>query len=151
MRLQPLYHARLETSERWSVQLGGPHGSERQSLLFAHGRSEGQVAATLRAVNFPRQRADETLLPDFRGVLETDDGATILFTWHGFGTTADDGVRRLVGAVTHISDDERYSRLNGAICTLVGAVQARSDGSGLDVALEVAELLWEPPQRGSAA
>lgn len=83
MRLEPLYRARFETPESWSVELSGPHGLERQNLLFAQGRCEGQIAASLRAVNFPRRRADATLLPDFRGVLQTDDGATILFEWQG--------------------------------------------------------------------
>ena len=83
MRLEPLYRARFTTPERWSVELRGPHGTEAQSLLFAEGRCEGRVAARLRAANFPRRRTDDTLTPDFRGVLETDDGATILFTWQG--------------------------------------------------------------------
>jgi hypothetical protein len=30
-----------------------------------------------------RQRADGALVPEFRGVLETDDGATILCEWQG--------------------------------------------------------------------
>jgi hypothetical protein len=145
MRLVALYHARFETPESWSVELSGPHGLERQNLLFAQGRCEGQIAASLRAVNFPRRRADATLLPDFRGVLETDDGATILFEWQGFGTTDDDGVRRLVGAVTHVSDDERYRRLNSVVCPLAGTVQPRATGTGFDVTLEVAELVWEAP------
>jgi hypothetical protein len=114
-------------------------------LLIAQGRCEGQIAASLRAMNFPRSRADDTLLPDFRGVLQTDDGATILFTWTGFGTTSQDGVRRLVGAVTHISDDARYRRLNTVLCPLVGTVHPRAEGSGFDVVLEVAELVWEAP------
>jgi hypothetical protein len=149
MRLRPLYRARFETPESWSVRLTGPSGSEHHNLLFAHGRCEGLVAASLRAMNFPRSRADETLLPDFRGVLETDDGATILFTWQGFGTTAEDGVRRLVGAVTHVSDDERYRRLNSVVCPLAGTVEPRAEGSGFDVLLEVAELVWEVPGEGT--
>ena len=71
MRLEPLYRARFTTPERWSVELRGPHGTEAQSLLFAEGRCEGRVAARLRAANFPRRRTDDTLTPDFRGVLET--------------------------------------------------------------------------------
>jgi len=80
VRLEPLYRARFTTPERWSVELTGPHGAEVQNLLFAEGRCEGRVAASLRAANFPRRRVDETLLPDFRGALTTDDGATILFS-----------------------------------------------------------------------
>jgi hypothetical protein len=144
VRLEPLYRARFTTPERWSVELRGPHGSEAQNLLFAQGRCEGRVAATLRAANFPRRRVDETLLPDFRGVLETDDGATILFSWQGFGLTAPDGVNQLVGAMTHVSDDERYRWLNDIVCALAGAVEPRADGSGLDVVVDVAQLVWEP-------
>ena len=143
MRLEPLYRARFTTPESWSVELSGPHGSEAHNLLFAQGRCEGQVTASLRAVNFPRRRADGTLMPDFRGVLETDDGATILFTWTGFGRTRE-GVRQLVGSMTHLSDDERYVRLNDAVCAVTGVVEPRPDGHGLDVVIDVAEIVWEP-------
>ncbi len=34
------------------------------------------------------------------------------FTWHGYGHTAAEGVRQLVGATTHFADDERYRWLN---------------------------------------
>ena len=105
MRLEPLYRARFTTPERWSVELRGPHGAEAQNLLFAEGRCEGRVAASLRAANFPRRRADDTLTPDFRGVLETDDGATILFTWQGYGRTS--GRRR---PAARRSDDARQPR-----------------------------------------
>ena len=46
-----------------------------------------------RAANYPRRRTDGTLTPDFRGVLETDDGATILFAWQGYGRAAKKTVR----------------------------------------------------------
>jgi Protein of unknown function (DUF3237) len=145
MRLEPLYRVRFTTPERWSVELSGPHGTEAQNLLFAHGRCEGQVAGTLRAANFPRRRVDDALLPDFRGVVETDDGATILFEWSGVGTTAEDGVRRLVGSISHVTGDERYRALNDTIGTVAGVVEPRAEGTGFDVVLEIARLVWEPP------
>ena len=145
MRLKPLYRARFTTPERWSVELEGPHGSEAQKLLFAEGRCEGRVVASLRAANFPRRRADDTLTPDFRGVLETDDGATILFAWQGYGRTGADGVRQLVGAMTHLSDAERYRWLNEVICTVTGVVETRADGQGSEVRLDISELVWESP------
>ncbi len=144
MRLEPLYQARFSTPERWSVELRGPHGSEAQNLLFAQGRCEGRVAASLRAANFPRRRADDTLIPDFRGVLETDDGATILFAWHGYGVTAADGAHQLVGTMTHLSEDERYARLNEVICAVNGIVEPRLEGPGFEVVLDISELVWEP-------
>jgi hypothetical protein len=137
MRLEPLYRARFTTPERWTVDLVGARGTEAQSLLFARGRCEGRVTASLRAANFPRRRVDDTLTPDFRGVLETDDGATLLFTWHGYARAASGGIRQLVGAMTHISDDERYDWLNTVICTVTGIVEPRDDGHGSEVALEV--------------
>lgn len=145
MRLERLYGARFTTPERWGVELGGPHGNETHDLLFAEGRCEGRIVASLRAANFPRRRVDDTLTPDFRGVLETDDGATILFSWHGYGTTAADGTRQLVGSMTHLSDDGRYRWLNQVICAVAGVVEPRGDGGGLDVVLEISELVWEAP------
>ena len=77
--------------------------------------------------------------------MQTDDGATILFTWQGYGITATDGVNRLVGAMTHVSDDERYGWLNTVVCAVAGVVEPRATGPQLDVVLDVSQLVWEPP------
>jgi len=151
MKLEPLYRARFTTPERWSVELHGPYGSENQNLLFAQGRCEGRVEGTLRAANSPRRRIDGTLAPDFRGVVETSDGAAILFSWHGYALPPADGVRRLVGAMTHVSDDARYAWLNTVICTVTGIVEPRPDGNGTDGSMEVAALVWEPLTKWRAA
>ena len=135
MRLEPLYRVRLTTPERWSVALSGESGSEAQSFLVAEGRCEGGVSGRFRAANFPRTRVDGTLLPDFRGVVETDDGAALLFTLRGYFRPATGG---LVGSMTHVTGDERYTRLNDVVCAVAGEV-------GPDqVVLDVAELRWEP-------
>ena len=144
MKLEPLYRARFSTTDRWSVKLGGADGTEAQNLLFVSGRVEGAISGSLRASNFPRRRADGVVTPDFRGVLQTDDGATILFTWQGFGTSVD-GVNQLVGAMTHVSDDERYRWLNTVLCTVAGIVEPRAGGAGLDVVLDVSQLVWQRP------
>lgn len=81
MRLEPLYRVTFTTPESWSVELGGDRGDEGRSFLIAEGRAEGRLSARYRGANFTRRRVDGTLTPDFRGVLETDDGATILFAW----------------------------------------------------------------------
>ena len=99
MRLEPLYRATFTTPESWSVELAGPRGTEGQSFLIAEGRSTGRLSARLRAANFPRQRVDGTLLPDFRGALDTDDGATILFSWSGYARAARGDVSELVGGI----------------------------------------------------
>lgn len=145
MRLEPLYRARFAATDRWSVELGGADGTEAQNLLFVEGRCDGQITGALRASNFPRRRADSVLMPDFRGVVETDDGATILFAWHGYGITAPDGINRLVGAMTHVSDDERYGWLNTVVCIVAGILEPRTADSGLDVVVDVSQLVWEQP------
>jgi hypothetical protein len=142
MRLERLYNASFTTPESWRVGLDGPFGSEEQNFLIAEGRSEGRLSARLRGANFPRRRADGTLLPDFRGVLETDDGATILYSWTGYARASGDGMRELVGGISHLSDDPRYAWLNNAYCALVGEVRPRSSG-GFDVVFEVSEIVWE--------
>lgn len=143
MRLGPLYRCTFAPTESWSVELSGGGGIEGQGFLLVEGRSEGRLSARLRAANYPRQRTDGTLTPDFRGVLETDDGAVILFAWHGYGRATKGGSRQLLGSITHLSEDHRYSWLNEAICVLTGEVRPRADGR-FDVVLEVSELIWEP-------
>jgi len=143
MRLEPLYRVEFTTQEAWSVEVDGEHGTEGQSFLIVEGRSKGRISARFRASNFPRRRTDGTLTPDFRGVLETEDGAVILFAWNGYGRTNEDGVRQLVGTITHTTADARYLWLNSAIGSVSGQVRARDDGQ-LDVVLDIAELVWEP-------
>jgi hypothetical protein len=138
VRLEPLYRCTFAPTEHWDIDLEG----EGQGFLLVEGRSEGRLAARLRAANYPRRRSDGTTLPDFRGVLETDDGATVLFEWHGYGRLAGDG-RQLVGSIAHLSDDDRYRWLNTALCVLTGEVRPRREG-GFEVVLNVAELVWEP-------
>lgn len=144
MRLEPLYRATFTTPERWGVEIAGSHGSEGQDFLIAEGRLEGRLSARLRAANFPRRRVDDVTLPDFRGALETDDGATILFSWQGYGRPVSGGGRELVGSVTHATGDERYAWLNDTVCALVGELRPRVGEDGFDVVLDIAEVVWEP-------
>ena len=60
-------------------------------------------------------------------MIESDDGPTIMFEWHGYGRAYPPGRRQIVGAVFHLSDAERYRRLNDAVCVCVGEVRASSD------------------------
>ena len=143
MRLDPFYRVTFTTPESWSVTREGMSGTEGQNFLIAEGRAEGRLSGRYRAANFPRRRVDGALEPEFRGVLETDDGATILFHWEGLATLTDAGMRRLLGMAQHTSNDERYSWLNDRVCAVEGEVRPRSDDSGFDVALEVSEMVWE--------
>jgi hypothetical protein len=140
MRLEPLYTVTFTTPEAWSVEVASGEG---RGFLLAEGRSTGHLSARYRAANFPRRRADGTLVPQFRGVLETDDGATILFEWDGLATPSDPGMRRLLGSLVHTTDDPRYRWPNDSVCAVEGEVRPRADGPGSEVVFQVSEMVWE--------
>ena len=140
-----MYRARFSAPQSWSVELTGPSGTEGQDFLLTEGRCEGRVAASWRGANYPRRRTDGTLTPDFRGVLETDDNATILFAWNGYGRAGQGGMSQLVGGMTHTTDDERYRWLNDAFCAVAGKVHHRPEDDRVEVVLDVFELVWEAP------
>jgi hypothetical protein len=71
-------------------------------------------------------------------------GRTILIEWSGFARSGATGVRELVGRMTHITDDVSYSWLNDRQCAVAGEVRPKAGGDGVDVIIEVAELVWEP-------
>lgn len=98
--------------EKTGLDGNGREPTSHRSFFIAEGRSQGRLSARFRAANYPRLRTDGTLTPDFRGVLETDDGATILFSWQGYARAGPDGMRELLGSMTHVTDDERYRWLN---------------------------------------
>lgn len=151
MKLEPLYRVTFTTPESWSVTRKGDTGTEGRSFLIAEGRTEGLISARYRAANFPRRRVDGALEPEFRGVLETDDGASILFHWEGLATLADSGMRQLLGTMQHVTDDERYRWLGDRICAVEGEVRPKGDGTGFDVILEVSLMSWEPVQAALGA
>jgi hypothetical protein len=137
MQLDPFYRVTFTTPESWSVTREGTDGTEGQSFLIAEGRAEGGLSARYRAANFPRRRVDSALEPSFRGVLETDDGATILFRWDGLATLTPSGMRELLGTMFHTTEHERYRWLNDRVCAVEGAVRSLPGGTGFDVVLDV--------------
>ena len=143
MQLEPLYRVTFSTPESWSVTREGSGGAEGQSFLIAEGRAEGRLSARYRGANFPRRRVDGALEPEFRGVLETDDGASILFHWEGLASLTDTGMRQLLGSMQHLTDDERYVWLNDRVCAVEGEVRPRH-ADGFDVVLDVSLMRWEP-------
>ncbi len=77
-------------------------------------------------------------------MLETDDGATILFHWDGLASMTASGMRALLGTIQHVTDDERYAWLNDRVCALEGEVRPRIEGDGFDVVLRVSLMTREP-------
>jgi hypothetical protein len=79
-------------------------------------------------------------VPDFHGVIETDDGALLAFHLLGLARKSEYG-REVTGTIVHSTGSERYSRLNDAVCVLAG--EARRN----DIRIEVAEIVWEELER----
>jgi hypothetical protein len=133
MRLDHLYRLRFSYVEHWEVE--GP-----DSLFFglAEGRCEGAITGRFRGANHPRRRPDDVYLPDFDAIVETVDGATVAVHLAGFGRLREDGGRQVAGTITHLSGDERYTRLNDAACVFTGESRDK------EIVLDVAELVWEP-------
>jgi len=144
VKLEHLYRVRFTYPEGWAVELEG--GWERH-LFLAEGRCEGAVSGRLRGANFPQRRtAQGPYRPDFRAVIETDDGATVMFECHGYGRAYPPGRRQIVGSILHLSDSDRYRRLNDVVCVCVGEVRAPDDPDrdSSELVMDVAELIWEP-------
>ncbi|SDO57638.1 Protein of unknown function [Pedococcus dokdonensis] len=142
MRLEPLYRVRFHYPEGWGIKL---EGGWEQYFFSVEGHCEGSITGRLHGANFPRRRTgDGPFCPDFRAVIETDDGATIMMESHGYGRSYPADRRQIVGSVLHLSDSERYRRLNDVVCVCVGEVRAPTAPDGEpELVMDVAELIWE--------
>jgi hypothetical protein len=138
MRLEHLYRVRFSYTEYWTAGDG-------QRFGLTEGTCEGAVRGRFRGANHPRQRPDGTVLPDFQGVIETDDGATIFFDYRGRARLVGEGDFRAVASATHLSDDDRYRRLNDLVCAVEGRYGPGED----EILLDVHELVWEPQAAAS--
>jgi hypothetical protein len=144
MRLEPLYRIRFSYSDSWAV---GLDGGWQQMFFLAEGRCEGSVTGRFRGANFPQKQGPAgPFRPDFRAVIETSDGATIMVEWHGYGRAYPPERRQIVGAMFHLADRAPYRRLNDVVCVSIGEVRAPADpGQGEpELVVDVAELIWEP-------
>ncbi|MDH4159456.1 MAG: DUF3237 domain-containing protein [Actinomycetota bacterium] len=142
MRLEPMYRVRFSYPEEWGVDLSGDGGRESQFYFVAAGSCDGRISGRFRGSNHPRRRVDGTFLPDFQGVIETVDGATIVFDMRGYGRAYPKGARQIVTAVTHVSDDERYRWLNDTVAVGTGEVRSGPRGP-TELVIDVAELVWD--------
>jgi Protein of unknown function (DUF3237) len=144
MRLKPLYRMTFTYPLGWGAEFGSEGSFEGKYLFLAEGSVAGTIEGSLWGANHPMRRGDGTYLPDYHGVIETADGAEILFDFGGYGRAYPPGERQVVGWVTHTSSHERYSWLNDVVCAAVGEVRAAGDETTL--VIDVAELVWEPLQ-----
>ena len=155
-RLKFLYRIRMTYPQGWSVNLSGDKGTEAYHFYLAEGTVEGRISGTLKGANQPRTRTDGTFLPDLGGVIETSDGAKVLFNIGGYGRGYPVGRRQIVATVLHVAEDKRYSWLNDTIAIGIGEVRTRPRESesadagtitirgSVELVLDVSEVIWEP-------
>jgi uncharacterized protein DUF3237 len=127
MRVEHLYRVSFRYSGIWDAQ--------DVRLLIGAGRCDGRVTGAFRGTNRAHRRADGSFEPDYQGLVQTDDGAAILWHLTGYGWPTE---QRVVATVKHLTDDARYAWLNNVLCAANGTV------SGREVTLDVSELVWEP-------
>ncbi|HEV7127374.1 MAG TPA: DUF3237 family protein [Ktedonobacterales bacterium] len=104
-----------------------PFGGEEGT---AFGQGEGTVSGervrgTVRWSNHAHRRSDGAMLPDLRGVIATEDGATILFAQQGrtvWSETPEGRVGSQLLWVLFETEDARYRWLNDAFCVQEGKV-----------------------------
>jgi uncharacterized protein DUF3237 len=81
----------------------------------------------VRFANHPGIRGDGVLLADLHGVIETEDGAQVVFSLQGYGLPAGEGARiDALLAATFECQDERYRWLG----TTFGVGEALADKQG---------------------
>ena len=131
MRLEPLYRLTFAYDAHWDADAGG----DLHRLLVGRGHCDGRLAGAFQGTNVARRRPDGTFEPEYRGVIETDDGAAILFHLSGYGFP-DEG--RAVATIRHVTSDRRYEWLNRVLCA--AAAEVGDD----EIVVDVAELVWEP-------
>jgi hypothetical protein len=133
MRLAPLYRVEFSYPEHYEIG-----GAEVGGIFLAEGHCEGDLTGRFRGLNHPRLRPDNVYLPDFQGVIETEDGAKIAFDYRGYGRARDYG-REIVGTAFHSTGDDRYAQLNDAVAVLAGEARAHER----TIRLEIAEVVFE--------
>ena len=105
-----------------------PYGTEEGS---GYGEGDGTVTGSklsgkVRWANHPHRRSDGVMMPDTRGVLQTEDGAHILFRLQGRTFPTEGTKRRMLLRATFEADDQRYLWLNNTFCVYEGVIDLTS-------------------------
>ncbi|HLB04925.1 MAG TPA: hypothetical protein VJK66_07875 [Gaiellaceae bacterium] len=142
MRVDPLYRLTLVFTQERVVEVPGEPGVEER-LTIAEGLVDGRLHGRFRGAGRPRRRGDGTLAQDVHGLIELNDGGTILVELRGYVRTYPPAHPQVVGFATHVTSDRRFASLNDSVCAVAGEVRATPGADTLHV-LDVAELVWEP-------
>jgi hypothetical protein len=124
MRLEFLFEIELDYDGGFVViaPYGGHEGSG-----YGDGKghvSGDRVTGSVRWSNHPHRREDGVLVPNAHGLIETGDGARILFHLGGYSHVIEGSpkLRGIVSPATFETDDDRYRWLNDVIAVGEGTI-----------------------------
>ena len=129
MRLEHLCDMELayrsESLYQGKFVLARPYDSQEAS---AYGEGDGwvkgeQLEGKARWVNHPHCRSDGVWLPNLHGVIQTEDGASILFRLQGRTKFMAGGQGHQLLTAMLETGDERYEWLNDSICVIEGVIE----------------------------
>jgi hypothetical protein len=126
MNLVPLADLELRYTSLTSVG----YGAGGQLYGTMEGRLKGEeLRGNLQLTNLASMRPDNVNLPTLRGLLTTDDGASIYVEMNGIATLrAADQARVFVTSVTFRTGEPRYVWLNTLFGLLEGVLDSVSVG-----------------------
>lgn len=106
------------------------YGSDGQLYGRMEGRLVGdRVKGELRLTNLAPRRSDNVNLPTLRGVMTTDDEASVWVELDGVATLrSSDNARVFVTSVRFRTGDDRYTWLNSVLGVLEGVLDSVSVG-----------------------
>lgn len=122
----------MQLGYRGPFELVKPYGGEEGS---GYGEGDGTVtgaklAGQVRWANHPRRRSDGRMLPDAGGIVQTSDGAKVMFRMQGRTVFRTNEKGESKGGqllwILFESDDERYLWLNDAVCVIEGVIDAQT-------------------------
>lgn len=133
MRLVPLFDGELSFDE--TTEVGFPTydtDGDWASYVLGDGRVAGErLNGNVRWTNHPRRRADGTWLPEFHGVISTDDDAQILISFSGYNRGVTDPFeyehRSGLAAVTLSASDDRYRWVNQVFAVMEADIRPSAD------------------------
>lgn len=133
MRVEPLFEMELDYEDGFFV-LAPYGGAEGAGYGSGRGRVKGErVTGDVRWSNHPRRREDDVLMPDAHGVIETEDGARIVFHLGGYSIAVEGqpDKRAIVSPATFATDDVRYRWLNDVVAVGEGVIDFQTLRIGL--------------------
>lgn len=144
--LKHLYRMQMYYTKAWLEELEGETGTEAQFYGILEGSVEGeQINGRFHIANFPRRRTDGNFMPDAGGVMETEDGATIMLEMRGVSYYSDEGSSpQVVFGVQHYTGAKEYRWLNNRFTVAVGEMQPREDDGPTEFIYDIYVVNWAP-------